>query len=391
MSGVPDRPGYLPALDGLRALAVLAVVMSHSWAQALPGGWVGVDVFFVLSGFLITSILLREHDRTGRISFRNFYLRRALRLLPALALTLVLGVLIAYLLYPGSSTDTSKEAIAAVFYVANWLVALGQVHSGLLIHTWTLSIEEQFYWTWPLVLYLLLAVGGRRAALGATIVVVGIVLVHRLTGVQGSYFRTDTRADSLLIGCAIALAASAGLLERLPTNVIRGAAAVGALALGFVLALGAQTSLLLGVGYTVIGVAAATIVIATAVRPLGSAVRALSWHPLTWVGQRSYGVYLYHPLCLALLAPRLGTNGPIVFVGSLIVSLCAAGASYKYVETPFLRLKERAKVQEGARDGIPEGATAAGAVTPTTGASGYIGEGRTAAVVLHASPRGDAP
>lgn len=343
-----ERPGYLPALDGLRALAVLAVVMSHSWAQALPGGWVGVDVFFVLSGFLITSILLRERDRTGRISFRNFYLRRALRLLPALALTLVLGVLIAYLLYPGSANDTLKEAIAAVFYVANWLVALGQVHSGLLIHTWTLSIEEQFYWTWPLLLYALLAVGGRRAALGATLVLVGVVLVHRLTGVPGSYFRTDTRADSLLIGCAVALAASAGLFDRLPTTVIRGAAVAGGLALGLVLALGGQTSAVMGVGYTLVGVAAATIIIATAVRPLGSAVRALSWHPLRWVGQRSYGVYLYHPLCLALLAPRLGSDGPVVFVGTLIVVLCAAGASYQYVETPFLRLKERTKVQDGA-------------------------------------------
>lgn len=210
-----------------------------------------------------------------------------------------------------------------------------------------LSIEEQFYWTWPLLLYALLAVGGRRAALGATLVLVGVVVVHRLTGVPGTYFRTDTRADSLLIGCAIALAASAGLLDRLPTKVIRGAAVVGGLALGFVLAVGAQTSPVMGLGFTVIAVAAASIVIATAVRPLNSAVRPLSWHPLRWVGQRSYDVYLYHPLCLALLAPRLGSDGPIVFVGALIVTLCAAGVSYQYLEAPFLRLKERTGVRDG--------------------------------------------
>jgi len=340
--GVGKRRGYMPGLDGLRAVAVLAVVISHTWAQALPGGWVGVDVFFVLSGFLITSILLSEHDRTGRISFRSFYVCRALRLLPALAVTLVLGVLIAYWLYPGSASDTLTEAFAAVFYVANWLVALGGVHSGLLIHTWTLSIEEQFYWTWPVALYFLLMVGSRRVALAATLLVLGVVVAHRLMGVSSFSFRTDTRADSLLMGCAVALAASAGLIDLLSTKIIRGAAVLAFVTLGLVLA-GIQPMSMSGVGYTVVGVAAATVVVSVALRPVRLAARALSWHPLTWIGQRSYGVYLYHPLCLALLAPRLGTDGPAALAATLIFSTCAAAVSYHYVETPFLRLKERAK------------------------------------------------
>jgi peptidoglycan/LPS O-acetylase OafA/YrhL len=134
-----------------------------------------------------------------------------------------------------------------------------------------------------------------------------------------------------------------------------------------VLAAVEQTSPVMGVGYTLVGVAAATIVIAAAVRPLGSAVWALSWYPLRWVGQRSYGVYLYHPLCVALLAPRLGDDGPVIFLGTLIVSLCAAAASYQYVETPFLRLKERAKVRHGAGRSTPEGATVESAAAPTAG------------------------
>jgi len=344
--GVTQRRGYVPALDGLRALAVLAVVMSHCWPQALPGGWIGVDVFFVLSGYLITSILVAEHERTGRISFRIFYTRRALRLLPALAVTLVLGVLIAYLLYPASAGDTVREAFAAAFYVANWLVTSGQVHSGLLVHTWTLSIEEQFYWTWPIVLYLLFACGGRRAALAATVALVGLVLVHRITGVPGAYFRTDTRADSLLIGCGIALAAPMGVFHRLPMTVVRGAAVAAAASLLAMLAVVQQASLLMtGFGYTLIGIASATIVVAVAVRPLGFVVRALELRPLTWIGRRSYGVYLYHPLCLALLAPRLGIEGPPAFLGTLALSLGAAAASFRYVEAPFLRLKDRAMVQ----------------------------------------------
>ncbi|MBJ7607937.1 MAG: acyltransferase [Candidatus Dormibacteraeota bacterium] len=332
---------YIPALDGLRGLAVLAVVVSHCWPQALPGGWAGVDIFFVLSGFLITSILLAEHERTGRISFRNFYTRRALRLLPAMGATLLMGVLIAGLLYSGSLNDTLREAIAAFLSVANWLVALGQVRSGLLVHTWTLSIEEQFYWTWPIVLSVALAVGGRRAALWTTIVLIGVVLLHRLTGLQGAYFRTDARADSLLVGCAVAIAASLGILDRVSTRIIKIGGITGTLSLGIVLAAGDHASSLMeGVGFTLVGLAAATVVVAIAVRPMRLPVEMACCPPLVWVGQRSYGVYLYHPLCIAILAPRLGTEGLFTLVGTALLVLVTAAASYRYLETPFLRLKD---------------------------------------------------
>jgi peptidoglycan/LPS O-acetylase OafA/YrhL len=339
---VNARGIHIPGLDGLRAVAVLAVVASHSWPQMLIGGWAGVDIFFVLSGFLITSILLAEHERTGRISFQRFYMRRALRLLPALAVTLLLGVLIAQLIYPKSAGDTVHEAFAAALYVANWVVAFGQVHSGLLIHTWTLSIEEQFYWTWPLALAVLLRIGGRRLALRVTIAVIAVVVVHRLMGVQGAYFRTDTRADSLLIGCAVAIAASMGAFERLSRRAICIATLIGTLALGFVFAFAQQASPFMeGVGYTLVALASATVVIALAVRPLSPVTATLGWRPLTWIGQRSYGVYLYHPLCLAVVATRLGMVGPATLVTTTALSLAAAAVSYRYLETPFLRLKDR--------------------------------------------------
>lgn len=350
---------YIPALDGLRAVAVVAVVASHSWAQALPGGWIGVDVFFVLSGYLITSILLGEHERTGKISFRRFYARRALRLFPALAVTLLLGVGIAYLVYPASASDTVHEAIAAALYVANWVVAFGQVRSGLLIHTWTLAIEEQFYWTWPLALAILLRLGGRQLALRVTLGLIAVIVLHRLTGVPGAYFRTDTRADTLLVGCAVAIAGSMELFDRVPAACIRVAGAVGAVAMAAVAVAGGQTSSLMQtVGFTLVALAAACIVVMVAVRPLPLPVRALSHPVLEWAGRRSYGIYLYHPLCLALLAPRLGVDGPATLLASLTLALATAAVSYRYLETPFLRLKDSLGVRRARSGSIVPAITA---------------------------------
>ena len=333
---------YIPALDGLRAVAVVAVVASHSWAQALPGGWIGVDVFFVLSGYLITSILLGEHERTGKISFRRFYARRALRLFPALAVTLLLGVGIAYLVYPASASDTVHEAIAAALYVANWVVAFGQVR-----------------WTWPLALAILLRLGGRQLALRVTLGLIAVIVLHRLTGVPGAYFRTDTRADTLLVGCAVAIAGSMELFDRVPAACIRVAGAVGAVAMAAVAVAGGQTSSLMQtVGFTLVALAAACIVVMVAVRPLPLPVRALSHPVLEWAGRRSYGIYLYHPLCLALLAPRLGVDGPATLLASLTLALATAAVSYRYLETPFLRLKDSLGVRRARSGSIVPAITA---------------------------------
>jgi peptidoglycan/LPS O-acetylase OafA/YrhL len=333
---VPRRIGYRPSLDGVRALCVLAVVTLHAWPSALPGGWVGVEVFFVLSGYLITSLLLAEHARTGAISLARFYLRRALRLLPALALTIVLALVVAATVRHDLAAATGGQAIAAALYVANWYIAAG--HSGgLLNHTWSLALEEQFYLAWPVLLWGLLAVGGRRLALLAAMGGMAVILVHRL-GVHSDalYFRTDTRGDSLLLGCAIALSADLGILTRVRRAVVVVCAATGGVLLGLTAAtIASMTSA--PANYTIVDLAAGAVLVAVAVRPTAVA-RPLSCRPLVWIGERSYGIYLLHYVVLgALHRPP----GPITLAMGLLLSLLAAAASFHYVERPFLRLKSR--------------------------------------------------
>ena len=220
------RFGYRPALDGLRGLAVLAVISFHAWHGLVPGGWLGVDVFFVLSGFLITWLLVQERLRTGGLALTRFYARRALRLLPALAVALPMAVLVAWMFDPARLGATLSEALSSLFYVSNWTAAAradNGLTTGLLTPTWSLSIEEQFYLVWPFLLAALLWAGGRRAALYATLVVAGAIAIHRTTVTTLGHVSlgTDTRADALLIGSALALAWSLGLVR--PGRVARRA------------------------------------------------------------------------------------------------------------------------------------------------------------------------
>src|SRR6266436_5940611 len=211
-SAEPFRLGYQPALDGLRAVSVLAVMLHHS--GLLVGGWLGVDVFFALSGFLITTLLIEEHRRTGVIGLKRFYVRRALRLLPGLlALVIVLGTITI-----ATSASVGLAAIllrlaAVLFYVANWAIMAG---FGLypFAHTWSLAIEEQFYALWPLALLALLRYVRTRvvivsivgAGIAASIIWRG-VLLHG-GSLPWAYQGVDARADSLLIGCAVAMLVS---------------------------------------------------------------------------------------------------------------------------------------------------------------------------------------
>ncbi|HEY0485900.1 MAG TPA: acyltransferase, partial [Mycobacteriales bacterium] len=234
--GDPRR--YVPALDGVRALAVVAVLLFHGGVAAARGGFLGVDAFFVLSGYLITSLLLAEHARTGTIALTAFWGRRARRLLPALL------VLVAFTAVAGHATLAPDElarlrgdALAALLYVANWrMIAHGTGYfdttaaPSLLQHTWSLAIEEQFYLLWPLVL--LLVLGGRRRPLPA-LCLAGIGLSAVAAAVLGApghdvgraYYGTDTRAASLLIGALLAAA-----LARRPSHARPSRALVGGLA-----------------------------------------------------------------------------------------------------------------------------------------------------------------
>ncbi len=353
--------GYRRWLDGLRGCAILMVLAYH--VGILPGGSLGVDIFFVLSGFLITTLLVEERQRRGAIHLGRFYLRRALRLLPAFLIVLLLYGAGNWLLRPPEAAAAcAREIVVAGCYVANWPDLHGVAMNGL-GHTWSLSIEEQFYLLWPALLALLLArrVPPRRIA---GLVVVGIVacvteriiLYHafRGTGVDKAaisvrlYMGLDTRADSLLVGCLVGLSAAGGWVPRWR----RFARPIGAAALACLAALAylacfssqAQTLYFHGL-LTLVALMVATILVRLLVAPSRLGRLVLESAPLAGIGRISYGLYLYHvPVIYALYWIRptnLGWQHPGMVVAAVGLSFAAALLSYVCVERPCLRLKDR--------------------------------------------------
>ena len=211
-AGGVERLGYRPAFDGLRAVAVVPVLLFHASVSWARGGFLGVDVFFVLSGFLITRLLLEERELTGRIALLRFYLRRILRLFPALVAVSVASLIYATIwLDHGQAVRAAHDLFAAATYRMNWVEALhAQPPFGLLDHTWSLSIEEQFYVLWPLGLLLAYRLGRGRgvlvAAVGGAVLSAGLraLLWHSGQPVHRVYYGLDTHADGLLLGCALA-------------------------------------------------------------------------------------------------------------------------------------------------------------------------------------------
>lgn len=314
-----DRLGYVPALDGLRGVAILLVIGIHFRVPGFEGGHLGVLVFFVLSGYLITSLLTAERERSGRLDLPRFYARRALRLLPAIAL--LLACLLALRL------ATIQQASAVALYVANWQHVLGSP-LGYLTHAWSLAVEEQFYLVWPLVLALALRyLRPRQLARFMLAIALGIGIARALFYLAGTpfdrlYFGSDFRSDGLLFGSALAL-----WRPHLPKWL--GAAAILPLALGVAHLTPEHPALYLG-GFTAVGLAAAALV--------GHPPPILAWPPLVALGRVSYGLYLWHyPVSLLVsVAPW-----PIALALGLPVSLLLTLASWRYVESPCLRLKGR--------------------------------------------------
>ena len=242
--------GYLPGLDGVRALAVIGVLLYHADLSWIPGGFLGVDVFFVLSGFLITSLILEEFDRSGRVDFRKFYLGRARRLLPALILVLVVVSLAAALVYQDAARQMASDAIATIFYVNNWwYVAADQSYfefigrPPLLKHLWSLAVEEQFYLVWPAIAFLAMRRFARKGvfAVAAALAILSTIWMLQLAVSNGfpdfadpsrAYFGTDSHSMGLLIGAAMATFWRPGRMRRaLPTGASVIITAVGIAAL----------------------------------------------------------------------------------------------------------------------------------------------------------------
>ncbi len=339
--------GYRPGLDGVRALAVLAVVLYHlgttgGW-RSTPGGFLGVDVFFVLSGYLITGLLVAEHRRQGRIGLGRFYLRRARRLLPALYLLLAAVVAVGTLL-PAQAHRLRGDVPAALAYVTNWwLIWQDRSYFGngstppLLDHLWSLAVEEQFYLLWPVALIGLLALGRGRtwpALVAASAGVIGSTVAMALlyspwqdTG--RVYFGTDTRAAALLVGAALALA-------PIPRDFFAIGGLVGLVALvASALWLPAGTPELYRAGFLGVALASAMLVGAAA-HPSLPLARVLGLAPLRFIGLRSYAIYLWHWPVLVLLGPKLLAE-PMLSVARVAIVLLLAHASYHLVELPIRR------------------------------------------------------
>ncbi|KQC39881.1 acyltransferase [Frankia sp. ACN1ag] len=370
--------GYNPALDGLRALAVLAVLCFHM--NALSGGYLGVDVFLVLSGFLITGLLLAERDRTGAVSLGRFYVRRAFRLLPAFGVFVAVGaVLVVAVKTRADQWDFLDNALTSLLYVNNYYRVFRPDSGGAWFgHTWSLSLEEQFYLIWPAVLVLLCRRPAARrrlpAILGAAAVAVFAwreILIAVGVGDPRIYFGLDTRADALLVGAGLAAWGWAG--AKLPTSAgARGTRLrrfAGAVRMaGLAARLRASSGTLLAVGGPV-ALAALVVLAVTAPEPgdgitamdlggfTGVALLAglvicsidrrrdaplavvLGSAPMAWFGRISYAFYLWHFPVAGTVRDRLGDRVgslPQVLI-AIVLSTALAAGSYYLVERPAQR------------------------------------------------------
>jgi peptidoglycan/LPS O-acetylase OafA/YrhL len=358
----PWHLGYRPGLDGLRGIAVSLVVASHLAIPFALGGGIGVDIFFVLSGFLITALLLEERRRDGNVSYLAFYQRRVLRLFPALAVFLPITA-VASQISSAIGADVAEQTIRGlpwvVFYAGNWARAFG-IELGLFGHTWSLAIEEQFYLAWPVTLALLVGRGLHlRRALVICVALAAVVGVHRANewlggaGIGRVSNGTDMRADALLVGCALALGLHAGIRLRAPTPLTWSA--VGFLA-WVVVTQSAFAPFIYEGGLTATAVAAAIVILA-----LLQAPRALSARPLVALGRISYGVYLWH-FPVVFLVPlnwRLEIRVVVVFT----ITLGTAAASWWLVERRFLKLKRPQGLRRerpGRQRGVSSGQTSVG-------------------------------
>ena len=355
-----------PGLDGVRALAVLAVMGFHEGASGLSGGFLGVDVFFVLSGFLITDLLVTRYDETGRLSLADFWARRARRLLPALAVMLVAITAAATIIEPGREASLRPALLAAATYASNWYQILHRVSyfaaSGQfwapppLDHLWSLAIEEQFYLVWPLILWFVIArLTGRAARVAAALVgAAASALVMALQYTPGGdpsavYYGTDTHASALLIGAALALACPVQALVSIPaaqTRRLDVAGIAGLVVLAWATGhFSGRDPAVYPVGLILAALGAGALVAAAAGQGVIAALT--SWGPLRWVGIRSYGIYLWHWPVIALSAALAGpeSTSPWLWLAETGAAIALASASWRFIETPVMRNGLRATVR----------------------------------------------
>jgi peptidoglycan/LPS O-acetylase OafA/YrhL len=365
-AAVPGERGlaHMPALDGVRGVAILVIIGYHGGVFLTSGGFFSLDTFFALSGYLITTLLLREWQGTGGVRLRNFWARRARRLIPGLLLMLLgVAVLGAFLVPAGTYPTLRGDGISSLLYYANWhFIVDGSNYfvqtgpSSPLTHMWSLAVEEQFYLVWPLVVVGTLALfRSRRALLGLCLIgalasAVEMGLLYSVADVNRVYYGTDTRAQSLLLGAALAVGLSLwsdrrpqGNGDALLARTSRGRSA--ALLLGLA---GVAGSAVLWTtvsyndafayrgGFFLAALATAAVLASIVTNPASLLATGLSWPPLRFIGRISYGMYLWHyPLILYLDRARCGVSGWPLFGIRLAATMAIATVSYYLIEQPI--------------------------------------------------------
>lgn len=356
---VRSKPGYSPALDGLRALAVIAVIAYHLGYGWAPGGLLGVTVFFVLSGYLITSLLVSEHQRNGRIAFGSFWMRRARRLLPAVILVIVVTVILCMIFNRALLTKMKPDIIPSLFFFNNWwqifhdvsyFEALGA--PSPLQHFWSLGIEEQFYLVWPLLVGGILLLSRshkvlRSVALGLAVVsIIAMALLYEPGGDPSRvYYGTDTRAFSLLIGAWLAFVFPARRLRGegkhgLSANLRQVIGIIGIVALvvmiAFMVLVNAFSPFMYYGGILIVSVCTGLVIMAL-VNPESILARIFSFAPLVYIGKISYGIYLWHYPLLLLMNDFNATEGthPFLYFLQMLLIVAVSMVSYHFVEQPI--------------------------------------------------------
>jgi peptidoglycan/LPS O-acetylase OafA/YrhL len=343
----PPRLGYRPALDGVRAIAVLAVMSWHFVVPGIKGGFLGVDLFFTLSGFLITSLLVEEWATTGTIRLRSFYARRFLRLIPAVLVVIAVSAPFVPWLW----------TVLALCYVANWGVAYGYFGVSPIRHLWSLSVEEQFYIVWPTLLVTLLRLRTPRRLIYAIVVslalastVFKIVAWHTPEDWTRLYSGSDGRADQLLIGCLLGLFVSWSALPR--SRWFRRLVAILALpAIGFLGWLIVHAAVYWEFfyhqgGFVLVALATAVLLLHLVTAPFRWLAAVLEWKPMVAIGRISYSLYLWHQPVGWFTDPRHVEFLPVLpryvlMAIRVALSFALALASWAWIERPMLRLKRR--------------------------------------------------
>ena len=417
--------GRIPALDGIRALAIVLVLFFHGGFSWAGGGFFGVDVFFVLSGFLITGLLVSEYRQHAGIGLKRFWGHRVRRLLPALLVMLVGVALYGWFLAPPDTLgELRNSAVATLLYVNNWHQAAGgQGYFAALdtpqplLHTWSLSIEEQFYVVWPLVVLGVLKWSRSLRTLlvltlvGAVASAVDMAVVFgNGSGEARAYYGTDTRAQALLVGAALAIAVAHPLVRRRSgpvraTTLVRsftlGRAARAALVtlggVGLAVVVGsaatvdATSSWIYRGGFTLVALATAAVIASVALLPASPWGRALSLRPVRYVGAISYGLYLYHwPIFVALDHGRTGLSGWPLFALRVGCSVVVAALSLHFLELPIRRGVLR-NWRGWVATPLALGATATLVVASTAGATAAVSQVPTSATASFPVPPGEDP